>query len=59
MTSMTTTLEENKIEASEEAKAKRNAEYLAKLDRGIRELEEGKGITMTFEEWERRFCCNE
>ena len=40
-------------ETDEEAKARRNAEYLAKLERGVRELEEGKGITMTFEEWER------
>ena len=52
----TTTLEKDKIETPEEAKARRNAEYMAKLERSFRELDEGKGITMTFEEWERRFC---
>ena len=53
---MATTVEEKKTETPEEAKARRNAEYMAKLDRGIRELNEGKGVTMTFEEWEKRFC---
>ena len=53
---MATATLERKIETPDEAKARRNAEYVAKLERGMRELEEGKGITMTFEEWERRFC---
>jgi hypothetical protein len=39
-------------ETPEEAKARRNAEYLAKIDRGMKELDEGKGISMTFAEWE-------
>jgi len=35
----------------EMAKAKRNAEYLAMLDRGFREIDNGcKGITKTMEE---------
>ncbi len=34
-------------------KAVRNAEYLAKIDRAYKNLEEGKGKTFTDEEWER------
>ena len=34
----------------------RNADYTEKLERGICEIEEGKGITKTFEEGEKRFC---
>jgi hypothetical protein len=45
-----------KPETPEEAKARHNAEYLAKLDRAFREIEAGEGITMTFEEWENTFC---
>jgi hypothetical protein len=53
----TATLErETRIETPEEAKARRNAEYLAKLDRAFCEIEEEKGITMTFEDWGKRFC---
>jgi hypothetical protein len=47
---------ETKPETPEEAKARRNAEYLAKLDRAFHEIETGKGVTMTFEEWEKKFC---
>ena len=39
-----------------EDRESRNADYTAKLERRIREIEEGKGITMTFEEREKRFC---
>ena len=46
----------SEAEFNEMAKAHRNAEYLAKIDRSLSELEEGKGITMTFEEWEKTFC---
>jgi hypothetical protein len=51
---MTTTTLEHKIkpETPEEAKARRNAEYLAKIDKAIKDLDEGKGITMTIEELE-------
>ena len=34
-------------------KAINNARYLAMLDRGFKELEEGKGTIMTFEELEK------
>ncbi|MBQ6975832.1 MAG: hypothetical protein IJQ16_04680 [Selenomonadaceae bacterium] len=34
-------------------KAARNAKYLARIERGIKNLNEGKGVTFTFEELER------
>ena len=34
-------------------KAINNARYLAMLDRGFKEMEEGKGTVMTFEELEK------
>ena len=46
---MATTLEQKKIETPEEAKARRNAEYMAKLDKSFRELEEGKVFVTTIE----------
>jgi hypothetical protein len=51
MTTQTITHETN-AETLEAAKARRNAEYLAKIDRGMKELDEGKGVRMTFAEWE-------
>jgi hypothetical protein len=36
-------------ETAEEAKARRNAEYEAKLDKSFRELEEGKVFVTTVE----------
>jgi hypothetical protein len=55
MTTQTIT-HETGAEASEAAKAQRNAEYEAKIDRALDEIASGKGITMTFEEWEKKFC---
>jgi hypothetical protein len=52
----TAALEHKPTETPEEAKARRNAEYLAKLERAVKEIDEGKGVTMTFEEWEKTFC---
>ena len=52
----TTTLEENKIETPEEAKARRNAEYMAKLERSFLQSDRGEVVTMTIKEWEERFC---
>ena len=46
---MTTMLEERRIETPEEAKARRNAEYMAKLERSFRELDEGKVLVTTIE----------
>jgi hypothetical protein len=43
---------ETKRETPEEAKARRNAEYLARIDRAIKDLDEGKGITVTLEDLE-------
>lgn len=37
-------------EYNEMAKARRNAEYLAMLDRGYADIAQGKGITKTMEE---------
>ena len=37
-------------EYNEMAKAKRNADYLAMLDRGYADIAQGKGITKTMEE---------
>ena len=34
-------------------KAYRNAKYLAMLNKGFKNLKDGKGVTMTFEEWRR------
>jgi hypothetical protein len=45
----TTTLEHKPTETPEEAKARRNAEYLAKLEKSVRELEEGKVFVTTIE----------
>jgi hypothetical protein len=51
MFTMTPTILERdtKPETPEEAKARRNAEYLAKLDKSFRELEEGKVFVTTLE----------
>ena len=46
---MQTTTIEQKIETPEEAKARRNAEYMAKLERSFRQLEEGKVFVTTIE----------
>jgi len=46
-------LEEKKTETPEEAKARRNAEYLAKLDESFRQSERGEVVSMTFAEWEK------
>jgi hypothetical protein len=51
MAAQTTTHETN-AGTPEQAKARRNAEYLAKIDRGVKELDDGKGISMSFAEWE-------
>ena len=53
---MMTTQTMTDIPVEIEDRERRNTEYMAKLERGFREIEEGKGITMTFEEWEKRFC---
>ena len=45
----TATLEEEKIETPEEAKARRNAEYMAKIERSLRQHEEGKVFITTIE----------
>ena len=42
----------------EAAKEKRNAEYLAKIDRGIRQMNEGTGKFFTDEELEELFRGN-
>ena len=34
-------------------KAYRNAKYLAMVNKGIKDMRDGKGVTMTFEELER------
>jgi hypothetical protein len=47
---MTATLKhEIHTETPEEAKTRRNAEYLAKLNKSFRELEEGKVFVTTIE----------
>jgi hypothetical protein len=48
----TTTLEHKPTETPEEAKARRNAEYLAMLTQAVKDIDEGKGITVTVEELE-------
>ncbi|GHV31197.1 hypothetical protein FACS1894167_13190 [Synergistales bacterium] len=40
------------IKFIDDAKARRNAEYLAKIDESLRQAENGEVITMTFTEWE-------
>ena len=45
----TVALEEKKIKSPEEAKARRNAEYMAKIDKSMRELKEGKVFITTIE----------
>ena len=45
----TTVIEEKRVETPEEAKARRNAEYLAKIGRSIRQYEEGKVFITTIE----------
>ncbi|MDR2175300.1 MAG: hypothetical protein LBO82_05110 [Synergistaceae bacterium] len=48
-----TTLErETRTKTPEEAKARRNAEYLAMLDESFAQSERGECVTMTFAEWE-------
>ena len=49
----TAALEDVEAETQEEAKARRNAEYLAKLDESISQIERNEVVTMTFEEWEQ------
>jgi hypothetical protein len=39
-------------ETTEKTKAERNAEYLAKLNKSIRQIEEGNAYTYTIEELE-------
>jgi hypothetical protein len=39
-------------ETPEQSKARRNAEYLAKLDRSFKQAREDKVVSMTFAEWE-------
>jgi hypothetical protein len=52
----TATLEQKtKPETPEEAKARRNAEYLAMLERSFQQSERGEVISMTFAEWEEKF----
>jgi hypothetical protein len=46
---MTTTLEEKKTETPEEAKARRNAEYMAKIERSLQQHEEGRVFATTIE----------
>ena len=55
---MTTTTLKHEIyaEALQEAKARRNAEYLAKIDKAFCEVETGRSEVMAFEEWEKMFC---
>jgi hypothetical protein len=52
---MITTLEHKPTETPEEAKARRNAEYTAKLERSFQQSDRGEVISMTFEEWEKKF----
>jgi hypothetical protein len=51
----TATVRETNKETAEEAKARRNAEYLAMLERSFQQSEKGEVITMTFAEWEEKF----
>jgi hypothetical protein len=48
----TTTLEHKPTETPEEAKARRNEEYLAKLELSLQQHERGEVVSMTFAEWE-------
>jgi hypothetical protein len=47
-----TTTNETEKETPEAAKARRNAEYMAKIDKAIKDLDEGKGIKVTMRELE-------
>jgi hypothetical protein len=47
--------ETRRTAAGDSDKARKNAEYLAKLDAARKDIADGKGITMTFEEWEEKF----
>jgi hypothetical protein len=40
-------------EPPERAKNRRNAEYLAKIDKTIKDLDEGKGIAVTIDELDK------
>jgi hypothetical protein len=52
----TVTLErETKTEPPEEAKVRRNAEYMAMLERSFQQSKRGEVISMTFAEWEEKF----
>ncbi|GHS85536.1 hypothetical protein AGMMS49957_01770 [Synergistales bacterium] len=55
---MTTAILERETVSSDELtlKALRNAEYLAKLERSFQQAERGEVVTMTFKEWEEKFC---
>ncbi|MDR1873587.1 MAG: hypothetical protein LBQ90_01030 [Synergistaceae bacterium] len=46
---MTTTIRETKTETDEEAKARRNAEYMEMLERSIRQHERGEVFVTTIE----------
>ena len=48
----TVTLEHKLTETPEEVKARRNAEYLAKLEMSLQQHERGEVVSMTFAEWE-------
>jgi prevent-host-death family protein len=43
----------SKDEYEELARMRRNAEYFSKLDRGLEDIRQGKGITVSIEELER------
>jgi hypothetical protein len=45
----TAVIEEKKAETPEEAKARRNAEYLAMLDESFKQIKEGKVFVTTIE----------
>ncbi|MDR3231631.1 MAG: hypothetical protein LBT65_09320 [Synergistaceae bacterium] len=40
------------MKTAEEAKARRNAEYMAMLEESVRQHERGEVVSMTFAEWE-------
>ncbi|MDR2137094.1 MAG: hypothetical protein LBO68_02280 [Synergistaceae bacterium] len=46
---------ETNTETAEKAKARRNAEYLAMLERSFQQSEKGEVVSMSFEEWEEKF----
>jgi hypothetical protein len=39
-------------DAKESEKAQRNAEYLAKIDKAVQDIDDGKGIAVTMEQLE-------